>query len=147
MDQSPLNKLAAELRNLIYEFTLGLDEAVVLNGQDRDAGDRDHNNPYGVDPERGLKAGPASGAKTKHLLALTTTCRQIRNEGLPIFLASNHLQVRPIIPYSPLRDIFIIEPFVRVLQNWMDRLGPWASSLRSMELELSHDALLMPVSG
>lgn len=75
MDDSPLNKLAAELRNEIYRYALAEDQHVVLLGRDTP------HFYYG------------QNTKPKIRLALTRTCKQIRSEGLLVLYVEEELPV------------------------------------------------------
>lgn len=75
MDDSPFRKLSAELRNTIYEYALVHDQSidVHLRGQNRPTLLR-HDAQY-------------------DLTALTATCKQARQEALPIFFNKNHFKI------------------------------------------------------
>ena len=77
MDQSPLGKLPAELRNRIYEFLLEDGHQYCITA---------HFN------ERGMAKLKASVAG--HPLALARTCRTAYQEFTPLFYSSNDLMIR-----------------------------------------------------
>lgn len=83
MENSTLIRLPAELRNTIYELVLLEDEVIILR----------HNNGS---LKRWL---PFTGAKCvderhKNILALTRTCKQLRNETHPLVFSLNEFFVR-----------------------------------------------------
>jgi len=89
MDDSPLRKLPAELRNTIYEMASYVPEGVVVNKMA-------HRSQH-VE-EESTAAGAtmttsATASQSPHLLALTHVCKEIRTEVLGTFYAINNFRL------------------------------------------------------
>ncbi|KAK4505202.1 hypothetical protein PRZ48_003165 [Zasmidium cellare] len=80
MDFSPLNRLSAELRLLIYEFALCTSVPLILVLE---------NVPHIL--EGSIFVRPTT--PQPDLLALVRTCKQIRHEALPVFPMVNHFKI------------------------------------------------------
>jgi len=123
MDHSPLNTLPPELRNNIWELALKQDHTFWIHIHDARC-----TVTASQDEEEGIGAG-------KHMLALTTTCRQIRHEALPFTFASNdwctaisHPSGRP----DPAR-------VTDALRQWLGSLGNGAARrFRKIRVWLGH---------
>ncbi|KAK4550303.1 hypothetical protein LTR36_003270 [Oleoguttula mirabilis] len=94
MDNSPLAKLPAELRNTIYEFAFYREAPIRIE-------------MHGTPPT--LRRCPNSADPDKHLLALPATCNEVRHESLLVFYASNaielHFSPTPRDYAGPMHDI------------------------------------------
>ncbi|KAF2168245.1 hypothetical protein M409DRAFT_21683 [Zasmidium cellare ATCC 36951] len=120
MDRSPLNKLPAELRDLIYHFALVRNCPIVLY-----ISKREH------------KVRIRKESEKKHVMGLSSTCKQIRTESLPIFYKGNHFKIAPTenqLLESP-------ESSVTPILAWKMRLGASISCLRFLEIGVNGNAL------
>ncbi|KAK4633196.1 hypothetical protein CLAFUR0_03312 [Fulvia fulva] len=79
MDASPFNKLPAELRNNIYEFALTMPRDIELRCVDREE-----------DQSSVLQLGTSDA---RDHLRLLSTCKQIRQEALPLFFFCNCIKI------------------------------------------------------
>ena len=72
METSPLAKLAPELRNILYELIFTQSQPIMLEYK----------------WQQGWRSLPERGAY-RNVLAMTETCREIREECLALFYSSN----------------------------------------------------------
>lgn len=72
MDESPLRRLPAELRCLIFEFALGAESPIIL-----------------IKKPSTERYASAFVAEVPHCCALLATCKEIEAEAWPIFFACN----------------------------------------------------------
>lgn len=115
MDASPLNKLPAELRNNIYELAL--------------------HNPGGIDIDVMFANKIITAQASQQLLALTETCKQIRQESLPLFYATNTFSFATSdldIATNPLR---VGHCFASV-KKWFHGLGEQKAVVNEVEVYL-----------
>jgi len=135
MDSSPFSKLAPELRNQIYALVLYEPEGIRLIQN------------LGVDPETyELNDDGRITARhklcTRRLLALTTTCKEIRAECLKMFYATNTFIIRPAILSKSVghwskasSDEY--QSALLSLQVWMRQIQPQARhAMQRLVLEL-----------
>jgi len=80
MDESPLGRLAPELRNRIYELALTQERPIIML--------------YTHDPRYGRGQVRQAKPSTPHLLALPGTCKQARSEALQLLYACNAFKLR-----------------------------------------------------
>lgn len=124
MDNSPLKKLPAELRILIYEFALYRPEKITLVRQlRRTEGEKRHvRTEIFQPPESCCTCAPMYRDHVFHekLLTLTTTCKQIRSEAMPVFMAVNQ--------FAAYAEAI---PLIKLLGRWMTRLD-------NVEIALDH---------
>lgn len=120
MDQSPFNKLAAELRNRIYKFALIQKDPIRL--QCNSDGDM---------------ARMPRHLRRKNKLAVTSMCKQMRNESLPIFLENNYFRFEGKHDF---KEHEVVTACYGSMLCWMTRLGSWASYLRFVGFEICDDA-------
>lgn len=97
MDDSPLSKLPGELRNDIYNYVLG-SGCMTVSGDDD-----------------GLSYNEA-----KHYLALTRTCKQIREESAAFVTEITDFLIQPTLRASKCGNHVIHKPFN--LDKWLDRM-------------------------
>lgn len=121
MERSPLNKLAAELRIKIYEFALVRDEGLQLS-------------------TAALVPRIRHPEDTLNLAALTETCKQIRQEAMPVLLGNNitlHSDAsRGTYYYTNGPQGSEIQMCFYKFEQWLHVLGPYVSSLRRLHLDL-----------
>ncbi|KAK5129819.1 hypothetical protein LTR08_002796 [Meristemomyces frigidus] len=111
MDNSPFNDLPAELRVRIYTAALCPTEGVGISF----ALDKDWNTPN----ER-----PVYLSSKARLLALTATCKQMREECTPVFFSVNtfHLHPRRTMVHVP-------NAHYKLLSKWLACIGTHNTSL------------------
>ncbi|KAK5115830.1 hypothetical protein LTR85_009424 [Meristemomyces frigidus] len=127
MDQPPLIRLPAELRNHIYELALLRGHPVEIKIYDDDV-----LSPVGYD-----------------VLALTRTCKQIRHESTGLFYSINefHIQLRVgslKFWYQAPRTMLVSmeRHLMTLLRSFVDSIGARnATSLTSVTLQLGEDVV------
>ncbi|KAF2217924.1 hypothetical protein CERZMDRAFT_80566 [Cercospora zeae-maydis SCOH1-5] len=109
MDGSPFGKLAAELRNKIYENVLIHDEPIEINV---------HCHSWG-EIKKMVMTRKHSNAR---LVELVADCRQTRAECTELFPANNHFKLRlPFIDRRIYLDITGLDPFISTLGTSVQR--------------------------
>ena len=116
MDSSPLARLPAELRELIYQYAL-------------------YQRAY-------IRIGISSG--TPHLynfedpldLSLTKTCRQLRAESLPALYAMNTFLLYTDHVQTAMNGYGLRNMWQQGLRVWLDCIGPAQTNLRNVEIEI-----------
>lgn len=105
MDASPLLKLPGELRNIIYEYSCSSSEDI-------------HVRPWIC---RHPYARPPRYRKSVHV-ALTATCKQVRQESEPIFFGINTFVISCRLRPGDFGDGMAL-PAVRFASKWLHRVG------------------------
>ena len=148
MENSPLAKLPAELRNTIYEYTLYQPEGVHVKAHHNQA------NSFGCfEPDTALlrdclqtKHGPDCGCilgmnrysarsdnakgqpQSRHLLVLTQTCRQIRVESYAMFFSLNAFYVHELQcsedGWRPSYQTGLLPNNLEACKRWLYSVGP-----------------------
>ncbi|KAF2161027.1 hypothetical protein M409DRAFT_28634 [Zasmidium cellare ATCC 36951] len=115
MDKSPFNKLPAELRNRIYEFALADDISIDARSEE-----------------------PIVYEDLTARLAVTETCKQVRQEALPIFYSSCHNFYTPILEDWPEDEqVPFLDEFVFFLGAWLKKPNPYLNQLRRVRVHCS----------
>ncbi|KAK5116316.1 hypothetical protein LTR85_009288 [Meristemomyces frigidus] len=105
MDHSPLSKLPPELRTRIHEVTLHDDKPIILKWY------------YGA-PSLRAPAIPATATPSRtHLLALPSLCKQLRQEALLLFYATNTVEFEFEFDAWGYHGAALVKQFI-------DRIGP-----------------------
>ena len=119
MDASPFRKLPAELRNRIYEFALQQTASVAICMRSSSP-----------------KLQPL---RFRNLLALTTTCKEIREQASGILYAVNHFELiaEPVALLGKADAGLKFVEFKFSLHKWIRSIGQRSSSsLRHVELDV-----------
>lgn len=104
MEKSPLSKLAAELRNQVFEYALTSAEDIVVKPKTDS-----YNDPPSYKPRYRLDTA----------VALTMTCRQIRRETLATFYWINTFYHCSKDPYAKDAPLTVLKS----VSSWLHRIG------------------------
>lgn len=117
MDNSPLNDLPAELRNEIYGYVLEGPRPITIQ----------------------VESWRVKNKSRKHLksaLNLLSTCRQIREEGLPILLSGNKIILESSLSGNSDfdQDKHQLSTITKNAREWIRRFGVHGKHLKHIEL-------------
>lgn len=136
MDNSPLQRLPAELRIRIYEYALTEDTAIKIYWNARSKPSTFHFGeerlPFVPSRQHCFPPRQQLCLPARHPLALTATCKQIYNESLAIFLSSNKfsLSFPDFPPHCHAEDL------IDALKNWLADFDPYQSMIRDLVVDL-----------
>jgi hypothetical protein len=118
MDASPLSRLPAEIRNIIYELVLEDPEETVLGPADSQK------------PGRKLKLALAQRRALDSTANLTRTCKAVRKETVELFYAIKYFCI--VLPFSDALRLRTL------LNDFFDTIGPRnAAALRSLAIDIN----------
>lgn len=145
MNYSPFGKLSAELRNCIYEFAAPGNIDIMIEDTHHLARPPTFGSPTLAWPEDPEYIGPpplftgpprlVAPQGSRQLLALSSTCRQMRHEALPVFLAENHIKIHAHIAIGSAStdDVKFI---AHLVFDWYAAFGAFAYYLKNLEIFL-----------
>lgn len=122
MENSRLNKLPAELRLNIYELALTIPEGISLEI---------------IYDHQGEPSGLEVVSKdARETLQLLNTCKQIRNEALPVFFSSNRfvIETRMMTDFDEADSDMRKDEALEGTKGWLASMSPWLPFIRNVAI-------------